>query len=51
VDDGKNPGSKWSDISDMSQVMANRAREWRKANADPFARSAGDVAILWAMNV
>ena len=51
VEDGRDPGSRWSDLSDVSQVMVNRAREWKKADASPFARSAGDVAILWAMNV
>lgn len=51
ADDGKDPESRWSDISDVPVVMLGRAREWRKANASPRARSAGDAAILWAMNV
>lgn len=51
VEDGREPGSKWSDLSDVSEVMVNRAREWRKANASPVARSAGDAVVLWAMNV
>jgi hypothetical protein len=51
IDDGSDSGSRWNDMSDVSTVMANRAREWRKANASVIARSAGDLAILWAMNV
>ncbi len=51
VDDGKDPESRWNDMSDVSVVMLGRAREWRKANASPRARSSGDAAILWAMNV
>lgn len=51
VQDGKDPGSGWNDMSDVSQVMVNRATEWRKANGTAVARSAGDAAILWAMNV
>jgi hypothetical protein len=51
VEDGRDPGSRWNDMSDVSPVMANRAREWRKANASAMARSAGDLAVLWAMNV
>jgi hypothetical protein len=47
AEEGKDPGSKWSDLSDVSQVIINRAHEWKKANSTLYAYSAGDAAVLW----
>jgi hypothetical protein len=45
--DDRDPGSKWGDMSDVSQVMQDRAREWRKMNAVPELSATGDMSILW----
>lgn len=47
----RDPGSAWNDLSDVSTVMACRAREWRNLNLDAHTSSTSDTAILWAMNV
>jgi len=49
--DGEDPGSRWSDMSDVSSVMVDRVKAWRAAGAPKRAYSTGDCAILWAMNV
>jgi cytochrome P450 len=47
----RDPGIAWSDMSDVSKVMQDRAREWRSMRADPDDYSTSDTAIFWAMNV
>ena len=49
--DGRDPGNRWSDLSDVSNIMVDRAREWRNAQASQRATAVGDCAVLWAMNV
>lgn len=47
----RDPGSGWNDLSDVSNVMQDRAREWRTLRAEPDIYGVSDTAILWAMNV
>ncbi|EHY55191.1 cytochrome P450 [Exophiala dermatitidis NIH/UT8656] len=49
--DGNDPGYRWTDMSDVSSVIVDRALALRKANASPRAYGALDTAVLWAMNV
>lgn len=49
--DGKDPGSRWSDMSDVSSVMVDRATTFRAVGSAPRGYATGDGAILWAMNV
>lgn len=46
----RDPGPRWNDLSDVSNVMQERARAWRSMHADPDDFSTGDTSILWAMN-
>lgn len=49
--DGKDPGSKYSDLSDVSNVIQDRARVFRESKATPEVGGIADGLILWAMNV
>lgn len=49
--DGKDPGSRWDDMSDVSSVMVDRAKAFRDAGSLPRGYATGDAAILWAMNI
>ncbi|KIV86058.1 hypothetical protein PV11_01697 [Exophiala sideris] len=48
---GQDPGPRWSDMSDVSTVIADRAIEFRKAGSAPRGWATGNGAILWAMNI
>jgi Cytochrome P450 len=50
VRDGRDPGSCWSDMSDVSNVMVDRARQWRDMGVEPDIYSTADAGILWALN-
>lgn len=45
--EGKDPGSGWGDMSDVSDVMAARAKLWRKSGLAPEGSAPGDGVILW----
>ena len=47
----RDPGSGWGDMSDVSNVMVERAKAWRSIRAEPDMFSTSDLSILWAMNV
>jgi cytochrome P450 len=47
----RDPGSKWGDLSDVSNVMRDRARGWRDARVGPDTYAPADFAIMWAANV
>ncbi|EXJ60728.1 hypothetical protein A1O7_04881 [Cladophialophora yegresii CBS 114405] len=49
--DGQDPGSRWSDMSDVSSVIVDRAREFKAAGSSPRGWATGNGAILWAMNI
>ncbi|KAL9616094.1 MAG: hypothetical protein Q9160_008994, partial [Pyrenula sp. 1 TL-2023] len=51
VDDGRDPGFSWTDLSDVSALMWERRRAWRRCNSPSEAYKSGDLAILWAANV
>ncbi|KAL9109583.1 MAG: hypothetical protein Q9227_005763 [Pyrenula ochraceoflavens] len=51
VEDGRDPGHRWNDMSDVSNVMKERRRAWRSKNSPVEAYRSGDLAVLWAMNV
>ena len=51
VADGRDPGSKWNDMSDVSQIMIDRATGWRKGKASVRLSAVADTVLLWAMNV
>ena len=47
----RDPGSKWGDLSDVSNVMQDRARAWREVRAGPDTYGPADFSIMWATNV
>jgi hypothetical protein len=49
--DGKDPGPRWKDMSDVSSIIADRAKEFRRAGGAPRSWITGNGTILWAMNV
>ncbi|KIX09716.1 uncharacterized protein Z518_00797 [Rhinocladiella mackenziei CBS 650.93] len=49
--DGKDPGSRWSDMSDVSSVIVDRAVEFKKVGSVPRGWAIGNGAVLWAMNI
>ena len=48
---GKDPGSRWGDMSDVSSVIVNRNIKWISIGATPQQYASSDALILWAMNV
>lgn len=40
VDDGRDPGFSWTDMSDVSALMWERRRAWRRCNSPPEAYNA-----------
>ncbi|KAJ9617198.1 hypothetical protein H2200_000919 [Cladophialophora chaetospira] len=49
--DGQDPGDRWSDMSDVSSVIVDRAREFKAAGSSPRGWATGNGAVLWAMNI
>lgn len=49
--DGEDPGPRWGDMSDVSSVIVDRAKEFRAAGSSPRGWATGNGAILWAMNI
>ncbi|OCT52383.1 cytochrome P450 monooxygenase [Cladophialophora carrionii] len=49
--DGQDPGPRWSDMSDVSSVMVDRARAFRAAGSSPRGWATGNGALLWTMNI
>ncbi|KEF54932.1 uncharacterized protein A1O9_09375 [Exophiala aquamarina CBS 119918] len=48
--DGEDPGTQYSDLSDVSDVIVDRLKAFRKAGTPPRGFATGNAAILWAMN-
>jgi len=48
--DGKDPGSGWSNLDDVSEVVKARTAIYREHNASMQARAACEAALVWAMN-
>ena len=51
VEEGKDSGFQWQDLSDVSDVIRHRFEAWRRAGEPVQTSAVGDLAILWAMNV
>jgi Cytochrome P450 len=51
VREDRDPGSGWTDLSDVSNVMQDRARIWHELGTDPQLACINDSIIPWAMNV
>lgn len=51
VEDGRDPGVMLRDLDDLSEMIKQRMRTWRKAGYSPSVAAKGDLAVLWAMNV
>lgn len=49
--DGKDPGPRWTDMSDVSPVIVKRATEFRKAGSSRRAWTTGNATIVWVMNI
>ncbi|KIW92489.1 uncharacterized protein Z519_06336 [Cladophialophora bantiana CBS 173.52] len=49
--DGQDAGSRWSDMSDVSSVIVDRAKAFRAGGSVPRGYATGNAAILWAMNI
>jgi hypothetical protein len=45
--DGEDPGSQYSDLSDVSSVIVDRLKAFRKAGTTPRGYGTGNAAILW----
>ena len=48
--DGRDPGIKWGDMSDVAGVMKDRAKGWRERRAEPDLFGPGDAPFVLAMN-
>lgn len=48
--DGEDPGSKWTDLDDVSPLVKARARLFRETKLSASARAGSDLAFAWAMN-
>ncbi len=46
----RDPGPGWGDMSDVSTVLAERAKIWRSMRAEPDLYSTSDLSIVWALN-
>jgi len=49
--DGKDPGSKWDDMSDVSNAAIERCKAFKAANAPRRILGCGGAALVWVMNV
>lgn len=45
--DGEDPGTQYSDFSDVSNVIVDRLKAFKKAGTPPRGFSTGNAAILW----
>lgn len=48
--DGEDPGVRWQDMDNVSEIMKERAKVYRKLNMSMETRAGGDLGILWATN-
>jgi cytochrome P450 len=51
VRDDRDPGNDWTDLSDVSNVMRERARIFHELGFDPQVACMYDSTIIWAMNI
>ncbi len=47
---GEDPGPKWSDVSDVSEIMQIRVQEWEAAKASTKLHTTNDMSVLWGAN-
>ena len=47
-EEGKDPGSEWRDMDDVSEHMKRRHKVWRQKGLSPRGRAPCDLGILWA---
>ncbi|KPM40290.1 hypothetical protein AK830_g6299 [Neonectria ditissima] len=47
---GENPGPKWQDLHNASQLVKSRVEVFRKHELSLDARAAYDLALLWSIN-
>ena len=48
---GEDPGPKWADMSDVSEIMQIRVKEWEDAKASMKLHTTNDMSVLWGANV
>ena len=48
---GEDPGPKWADMSDVSEIMQIRVKEWEAAQASTKLHTTNDMSVLWGANV
>ena len=48
---GEDPGPKWADMSDVSEIMQIRVREWEATKASMKLHTTNDMSVLWGANV
>ncbi len=48
--DGRDAGSDWNDIDDVSDLLKARLAVYRTHSIPPHIRAPGDLAMLWALN-
>lgn len=48
--DGEDPGVRWQDMDNVSEIMKERAKVYRKLKMSMETRAGGDLGILWATN-
>ena len=47
---GEDPGPKWADMSDVSEIMQIRVKEWEAAHASTKLHTTNDMSVLWGAN-
>ena len=47
---GEDPGPKWADLSDVSELMQIRVKEWEANKASRKLSTTNDMSVLWGAN-
>lgn len=47
---GEDPGPRWSDLSDVSEIMQIRVKEWESTKASTKLHTTNDMSVLWGAN-
>jgi hypothetical protein len=45
--DGKDPGPRWRDLSDVSEVIWERCKAWRRSGQDMEVWAGGEMIFFW----
>lgn len=49
--DGYDPGPRWQNLKDVSELMWERCKTWKRNGVPPEHYAGGEIALLWAFNI